>query len=99
MVLIYELGTFAVRRPFFAMKLVKGHTLTQLLEDRKDPAHGLPRFLSIFEAVYDEQGMAGAVGRCESFASNIPGPLNPCPSAKVLLSGATPCNRQRPEDL
>ena len=24
---IYELGTFADRRPFFAMKLVKGHTL------------------------------------------------------------------------
>src|SRR5262249_60352217 len=28
---IYELGTMADRRPFFAMKLVKGHTLTQLL--------------------------------------------------------------------
>ena len=33
---IYELGTFADRRPFFSMKLVKGHTLAQLLEARKD---------------------------------------------------------------
>src|SRR5207237_6002872 len=33
---IYELGTFADRRPFFAMKLVKGRTLASLLADRKD---------------------------------------------------------------
>ncbi len=31
---IYELGTFADRRPFFAMKLVKGHTLAALLGER-----------------------------------------------------------------
>ena len=47
---IYELGTFADRRPFFAMKLVKGHTLAQLLADRQNPGDDLPRFLSIFEA-------------------------------------------------
>ena len=29
---VYELGTFADRRPFFAMKLVKGRTLAELLE-------------------------------------------------------------------
>ena len=34
---IYELGTFADRRPFFAMKLVKGHTLAQLLEAARRP--------------------------------------------------------------
>jgi len=28
---IYELGTFADRRPFFAMKLVKGRTLAEML--------------------------------------------------------------------
>ena len=48
---IYELGTFADRRPFFAMKLVKGHTLAQLLEHRKGPGDDLPRLLSIVEAV------------------------------------------------
>ena len=31
---IYELGTFADRRPFFSMKLVKGDTLAQLLAGR-----------------------------------------------------------------
>jgi serine/threonine-protein kinase len=31
---IYELGTFADRRPFFSMKLVKGHTLAALLTER-----------------------------------------------------------------
>ena len=31
------------------MKLVKGHTLAQLLEDRDGPGDDLPRFLSIFE--------------------------------------------------
>jgi serine/threonine-protein kinase len=31
---IYELGTFADRRPYFAMKLVKGRTLASLLAER-----------------------------------------------------------------
>jgi serine/threonine protein kinase len=59
---IYELGTFADLRPFFAMKLVKGHTLAQLLEDRKNPADDLPRFLSIFEAVCQTMAYAHARG-------------------------------------
>jgi hypothetical protein len=45
---IYELGTFDDRRPYFAMKLVKGRTLASLLDERPDPARNLPRFLSIF---------------------------------------------------
>ncbi len=31
---VYELGSFADRRPFFAMKLVKGRTLSSLLAER-----------------------------------------------------------------
>ena len=54
---IYELGTFADRRPFFAMKLVKGHTLAELLADRQGPADDLPRFLSIFEAICQTDGL------------------------------------------
>jgi eukaryotic-like serine/threonine-protein kinase len=46
---IYELGAFADRRPFFAMKLVKGRTLASLLAERPDPARDLPRFLAAFE--------------------------------------------------
>ena len=34
---IYELGTFADRRPFFSMKLVKGQTLADLLAAPPDP--------------------------------------------------------------
>ena len=48
---IYELGTFADRRPFFSMKLVKGQTLADLLAARSGPADDLPRFLSIFAAI------------------------------------------------
>ena len=48
---IYELGTFADRRPFFSMKLVKGQTLADLLADRSTPADDLPRFLAIFASI------------------------------------------------
>jgi hypothetical protein len=48
---VYELGTFPDRRPYFAMKLVKGRTLASLLHERTGPAVDLPRFLAIFEQV------------------------------------------------
>ena len=37
---VYELGAFADRRPFFTMKLVKGRTLAELLEERSDADRG-----------------------------------------------------------
>ena len=46
---VYELGTFADRRPFFTMKLVKGRTLAELLRERDRPGEDRPRFLAIFE--------------------------------------------------
>ncbi len=48
---VYELGAFPDRRPFLAMKLVRGRTLAALLAERPSPTHDLPRFLSIFEQV------------------------------------------------
>jgi serine/threonine-protein kinase len=48
---IYDIGRFADRRPFFAMKLVRGRTLAELLAARPDSASDLPRFLAIFESV------------------------------------------------
>jgi serine/threonine-protein kinase len=45
---VYELGQFTDRRPYFAMKLVKGQTLAKLLAARKSPEEGRPRFLGIF---------------------------------------------------
>src|SRR5262249_36407052 len=59
---IYELGTFADRRPYFAMKLVKGQTLAALLAGRPSPSESLPRFLSIFEQVCQTVAYAHARG-------------------------------------
>jgi len=59
---IYELGAFGDRRPYFAMKLVKGKTLAEILATRKSPGDGLPRFLSIFESVCQTMAYAHARG-------------------------------------
>ena len=59
---IYEMGTLGDRRPFFSMKLVKGDTLARLLAARKDPHDGLPRLLTIFEAVAQTVAYAHARG-------------------------------------
>ena len=48
---VYELGTLADHRPYFAMKLVKGRTLAALLAERAGPAEDQPRLLGIFEQV------------------------------------------------
>jgi serine/threonine-protein kinase len=47
---VYEVGR-AEERPYFTMKLVRGHTLAELLRERTDPHEGLPRFLQVFEQV------------------------------------------------
>ncbi len=59
---VYELGTCADRRPYFAMKLVKGRTLSSLLQSRPDPHEDLPRFLAIFEQVGQTMAYAHARG-------------------------------------
>jgi eukaryotic-like serine/threonine-protein kinase len=59
---VHELGTLADHRPFFAMKLVKGQTLTALLAERSCPANDLPRFLTIFEAICQTMAYAHARG-------------------------------------
>ncbi len=61
---VYELGTFPEpeRRPYFAMKLVRGQTLAALLQERTSPAHDLPRFLAIFEQVCQTMAYAHARG-------------------------------------
>jgi serine/threonine-protein kinase len=59
---VYELGTFADRRPYFTMKLVKGRTLADLLAGRDSLADDMPRFLSIFEQVCQTVAYAHARG-------------------------------------
>jgi serine/threonine-protein kinase len=48
---VYELGTLADQRPYFAMKLVKGRTLAALLAERVAPTVDQPRLIGIFEQV------------------------------------------------
>ncbi len=59
---IYDIGTFADNRPFFAMKLVKGRTLAELLAGRRDPAADLPRLLTIFEQISQTVAYAHSKG-------------------------------------
>ena len=55
---IYELGTFADRRPFFSMKLVKGHTLAALLDGPHGPGRPTcPGSSTIFEADRPDGGL------------------------------------------
>jgi formylglycine-generating enzyme required for sulfatase activity len=48
---VYEMGRLGEGQPFFAMKLVKGQTLAELLARRTSPADDRPHFLAIFEQV------------------------------------------------
>ena len=59
---IYELGQFKDKRPFFAMKLVKGQTLSKLLADREDAADSRGKFIGIFEQICQTMGYAHSRG-------------------------------------
>lgn len=48
---IHELGTTSESLPFFTMKLVKGRTLAEVLQDRDDPTQERQRFLAVFEKI------------------------------------------------
>ncbi len=59
---VYDLGLLADQRPYFAMKLVRGETLADLLEARPTPTTELGRHLRIFEQVSQTVGYAHARG-------------------------------------
>jgi serine/threonine protein kinase len=59
---IYELGLDSAKRPFFAMKLVRGRTLAELLKERRNPQEDQPRFLGIFEQLCHAMAYAHARG-------------------------------------
>jgi serine/threonine-protein kinase len=48
---VHEIGRLPDGRPFFAMKLVEGRTLDQLLQERQSPLEDLPRWVDIFGQV------------------------------------------------
>jgi serine/threonine-protein kinase len=58
---VYDIGCFG-DRPFFTMKLVKGHTLAALLSERADRAADRPRFLDIALKVAQTIAYAHAKG-------------------------------------
>ena len=59
---IYELGQFPDKRPFFAMKLVRGETLSKLLADRGELSADRGQFLGIFEQVCQTMAYAHSRG-------------------------------------
>jgi serine/threonine-protein kinase len=59
---IHELGHLPDGRPFFAMKLVNGHTLDDLLRRRAESTDDLPRFLLVFEHVCQTVAYAHSKG-------------------------------------
>jgi serine/threonine-protein kinase len=59
---VYELGAFADRRPYFAMKLVKGRTLASILADRSEPAEDRMGLLSMLLQVGQTIAYAHARG-------------------------------------
>jgi tetratricopeptide (TPR) repeat protein len=48
---VHDLGLQADRKPFFTMKLIRGETLTALLQARRDVLEDRRRFFTIFEKV------------------------------------------------
>ncbi len=59
---VYELGQFADRRPFISMKLVKGETLSALLDRRPDASAERAKFLGIFQQICQTMAYAHSRG-------------------------------------
>ena len=57
---VYDIGLQHGERPYFAMKLVKGETLAELLARRGDPQQDRRRFLGFFEQVCQTMAYAHA---------------------------------------
>jgi serine/threonine protein kinase len=59
---VYEVGTLPDARPFIAMKLIEGKTLSRQLKERKTPAENLAHFLKIFETLCQTMAYAHRLG-------------------------------------
>jgi serine/threonine-protein kinase len=59
---VYEWGRLPDHRPFFAMKLVRGHTLAELLATRSSPRHDLQQFVALFKHVCEAVAYAHSKG-------------------------------------
>ncbi len=70
---VHEVGLLADGRPFIAMKLVEGRTLTELLGGLAAAPDELPRFLAVFEQVCQTVACAHAQGfaHCDLKPANL----------------------------
>jgi serine/threonine-protein kinase len=59
---VYDRGLLPDGRSFFAMKLIQGHTLADLLSQRASPAEDLLRYLALFEQVCQTVAFAHSRG-------------------------------------
>jgi tetratricopeptide (TPR) repeat protein len=59
---VQEVGRLPNGRPYFIMKLVQGHSLQQLLRERRSPSEGQAHLLGIFEQVCRTVAYAHAQG-------------------------------------
>ncbi len=59
---VYELGLMAGDVPYFTMKLVKGRTLSALLQQRKSTSEDRGKLLAIFESVCQTMAYAHSKG-------------------------------------
>jgi PAS domain S-box-containing protein len=59
---VHEIGECACGRPYFAMRLLEGFTLSRLLSQREDPREQLMMFLRIFEKICDGMAFAHSQG-------------------------------------
>ena len=57
---VHDVGVLPDGRPFLAMKLIRGQTLEELLNDRADPAAERGRFVAVFEQVCQAAACAHA---------------------------------------
>lgn len=59
---VHEIGKLDDGRPFFAMKLIEGRTLSEYLKERRSPAQDLPRFIAIFGQLSQAVAYAHTMG-------------------------------------
>jgi serine/threonine protein kinase/Flp pilus assembly protein TadD len=59
---VYAMGTLQDDAPYLAMKLIRGRTLEDLIDERSSPSADLPRFVQIFEQIAQTVGFAHTRG-------------------------------------
>jgi eukaryotic-like serine/threonine-protein kinase len=59
---VYQVGTLPDARPFIAMKLIEGQTLSRQLKDRKSQADNLAHFLKVFDGLCQAMAYAHRQG-------------------------------------